>query len=90
MILSSGDHEHAAATVQGNLNDHVSRGTEAEDGQCPTAPKLATGQGPVADDPGTEQGGRFDILEPVGDLIGVRLGDDGILGITAIRVIARE
>ena len=61
MSLTPRDHEHAAATVQGNLDDHVRRGAEAEDRQRPAARKLASRQGPVADDPRTEQGGGLDI-----------------------------
>ena len=90
VVFAARDHVDPATAVQGDLDHHVGRRAEAVEGQRSARPRIAPPQRPIADNARTQQRGRLDVAERLGqrvDEIGRR---HGILGVAAVGVIAGE
>jgi hypothetical protein len=76
--------------VPGDLDRDMGRRAEAIQSQALTRLHAAEAQGTIADDTGAQQRRRLFITKDRRNRVGEALGHDGILGVSAIDVIAGE
>jgi hypothetical protein len=79
-----------AAPVDSHLDSNMSRSSEPVEAQALAGLYLAQAQGSVADNSGTKERCGFLIREYFWNGIGKFLGDDYVLSITAVHMIASE
>ena len=85
-----GHHVDAGALGQGDLRRDVRRAPESVDPEPASLGEVGPPEGPVADDPRAQQRRDLLVAEPLGQRVGVRLLDHGVLGIPAVDVPAGE
>ena len=78
------------APGQGDLGGEVGRAAEAVDAEPPALGEVGAQQRPVADDARAQQRRGLDVVERVGQRVGVVLVDHGVLGVAAVEVPAGE
>ena len=90
-VLSRAGHGvDLGAGEDGELDDHVSDAADAEDGQRRARARGCFGHGVVSGHAWTEQRSRLDVVEGVGNPIGVGGGGHHVLGITPVDGLAGD
>src|SRR5205807_7112131 len=87
-IVATGEGEHPAPLVAGDLDDDVGGGAEAVEAEPLRIP--GPPQGAVADEPGAEQGRRLQVGTAGGDGQAEAPVGDGLSGVAAVDLIAGE
>ncbi len=76
----------AGAAREGDLGGEVGGAAEAVDAEPPTFGEVGPQQRPIADDARAEQRCGFDVVEGVGQRVGVGLVHQRVLGVAAVDV----
>ena len=77
------------AAGQGDLRREMGRPAEAVDAEPTALGNVGSAQGAIADDAGAEQRRRLDVVEAIGQRVGVVLLDQRVVGVAAVEIPAR-